>query len=130
MIAVDTNVLVRAIVGDDPVQGAAARRWMTAHQARGILVDHIVLVELVWVLRARYRQPRAEIARVIELLLGTGGIVIPDETAVRAALAAYKSGRGEFADHLIRERASAHGFSPLATFDEGLHGIKGFAKVR
>ncbi len=130
MIAVDTNVLVRAIVDDDPVQGAAARRWMTAHQARGILVDHIVLVELVWVLRARYRQPRAEIARVLELLLGTGGIVIPDEPAVRAALAAFKSGRGDFADHLIRERASTHGFTPLATFDEGLHGIKGFAKVR
>lgn len=130
MIAVDTNVLVRAIVDDDPAQGAAARRWMTAHQSRGILVDHIVLVELVWVLRARYRQPRAEITRVIELLLGTGGIVIPDEPAVRAALAGFKSGRGDFADHLIRERASAHGFAPLATFDEGLHGMKGFAKVR
>lgn len=130
MIAVDSNVLVRAIVADDPAQGAAARRWMTAHQARGILVDHIVLVELVWVLRARYRQPRAEIARVIELLLGTGGIVIPEEPAVRAALAAYKSGRGDFADHLIRERALAHGFTPLATFDESLHGLKGFAKVR
>lgn len=130
MIAVDTNVLVRAIVDDDPAQGAAARRWMTAHQSRGILVDHIVLVELVWVLRARYRQPRAEIARVIELLLGTGGIVIPDEPAVRAALAAYRSGRGDFADHLIRERAQSHGFGPLATFDEGLHGLKGFAKVR
>ena len=67
---------------------------------------------------------------MLELLLGTGGIVIPDEAAVRAALAAYKSGRGDFADHLIRERARALGFAPLATFDEGLHGMKGFAKVR
>ena len=130
MIAVDTNVLVRAIVDDDPAQSAAARKWMTAHQSRGILVDHVVLVELAWVLRARYRQPRAEIARVLELLLGTGGIVIPDEPTVRAALAAYKSGRGDFADHLIRERASALGFAPVATFDEGLQGLRGFTKPR
>jgi predicted nucleic-acid-binding protein len=130
VIGVDTNVLVRAIVDDDPAQGAAARKWMTVHQSRGILVDHLVLVELVWVLRARYRQPRAEIARVLELLFDTGGIVIPDETVVRAALKAYRTGRGDFADHLIRERAHALGATPVATFDTDLHGIKGFAKVR
>lgn len=130
MIAADTNLLVRAIVGDDPAQGAAARRWMSAHQRTGILVDHVVIVELVWVLRARYRQPRSEIARVLDLLLGTGGIVIPDETAVRAAITAYKSGRGDFADHLMRERALALGATPVATFDTALHGIKGFAKLR
>jgi predicted nucleic-acid-binding protein len=130
VIAADTNILVRAIVGDDPAQSASARRWMSAHQDGGIFVDHIVLVELAWVLRARYAQPRAEIAKILELLLGTGGIVVPEEQLVRSALAAFTAGRGDFADHLIRERASARGFAPLATFDESLHGLRGFAKVR
>lgn len=130
MIAADTNVLVRVIVGDHPEQSAAARRWMSAHQAGGIFVDQIVLVELTWVLRARYRQSRAEIARVVELLLGTGGIVIPEDDVVRTALAAYKAGRGDFADHLIRERARTRGFAPVATFDEGLQGLRGFGRVR
>lgn len=129
MIAADTNILVRAIVGDDRAQSARARRWMSAHQSEGILVDHIVLVELAWVLRARYAQSRAEIARVLELLTATGGIVIPEEDVVRNALTAYKSGRGDFADHLMRERAAARGGAPLATFDESLHGLRGFAKV-
>lgn len=130
MIAADTNILVRAIVGDDPAQTEIARRWMSVHQVGGIYIDHIVLVELVWVLRARYVQPRAEIVRVIELLLGTGGIVVPEEHLVRNALATYRAGRGDFSDHLIKERAHARGFSPLATFDESLHGLRGFAKLR
>jgi predicted nucleic-acid-binding protein len=130
VIAADTNILVRAIVGDDPAQTELARRWMSAHQDGGIFVDHIVLVELTWVLRARYAQPRAEIAKVLELLLGTGGIVVPEEQLVRNALTAFKAGRGDFADHLIRERASARGFAPLATFDESLLGLRGYAKVR
>lgn len=130
MIAADTCVLVRALVGDHPEQSATARRWIASHRVAGILVDQIVLVELAWVLRARYRQTRSEIAKVIELLLVTGGIVIPDDELVRSALAAYKAGRGDFADHLIRERTRALGFAPVATFDDGLHGIRGFAKVR
>ena len=130
MIAADTSVLVRALVGDHPEQSAVARKWISSHQATGIVVDHIVLVELAWVLRARYRQPRSEIARTIELLLATSGVVIPEDGLVRAALAAYKAGRGDLADHLIRERTRALGFAPVATFDEALLGVRGFAKPR
>ena len=130
MIAVDTSVLVRAFVGDHPEQSAAARKWIASHQVTGIVVDHIVMVELAWVLRARYRQPRSEIVRAIELLLATSGVVIPDDELVRTALAAYKAGRGDLADHLIRERTSALGFAPVTTFDEALLGVRGFAKPR
>jgi len=130
MIAADTNLLVRVLVGDDPQQSAAARKWMSTHEHRGIFVDQIVLVELVWVLRARYAQSRDEIVRVLDLLLSTGGIVVPEEQLVRDALQAFRTGRGDFADHLICQRAKAHGASPLATFDRSLHGLRGFAKVR
>lgn len=130
MIAVDTNVLVRILVDDDPKQSAAARQWFSANEREGILVDHIVLVELVWVLRARYRQPREAIAKALELLLATGGIIVPEEQLVRGALAGYRNGRGDFADHLIKHRANARGASPVGTFDEELHGLKGFTRVR
>jgi predicted nucleic-acid-binding protein len=56
MVAIDTNVLLRVLVDDDAAQATRARRWMTRHEDEGILVDQVVLVELVWVLRARYRQ--------------------------------------------------------------------------
>lgn len=130
MIAADTNLLARALVGDDRRQSAAARRWMTAHQAEGILVDHVVLVELAWVLRARYRQARREIVRVLQLLLETGGITVPEADVVRGAVEAYAAGRGDFADHLLRARAAAWGASAVATFDDDLLPLTGFARVR
>lgn len=130
MIAADTNVLLRAIVDDDPKQGAAARHWFSVNERQGILVDHVVLVELAWVLRARYTQPREEIVRVLELLLATGGVIVPEEQLVRDAVSAFAAGRGDFADHLIRLRANARGATPMATFDEALHGLKGFARLK
>ena len=130
MIAADTNLLLRAIVDDDPKQGAIARRWLSVNERQGILVDHIVLVEMVWVLRARYAQPREEIVRVLELLLATGGIIVPEESLVREAVIAYAAGTGDFADHLIRSRANARGASPVATFDQELHGLRGFTRAK
>ncbi len=129
MIAADTNVLVRAIVGDEPRQAAAARAWMTANEHRGVLVDHVVLVEFVWVLRSRYRLPREEIVRVLALVLSTGGIVVPEEHLVRGALEDYRAGRGDFADHLIRHRAKAFGAAPMGTFDESLLKLSGFKRI-
>ena len=129
MVAIDTNVLVRILVNDDTDQAARARRWMARHQEEGILVDHIVLVELVWVLRARYRVERTAIVRALEALLDGASLVIPDEMLVREAVTRYAAGRGDFADHLIRARAESRGASPLATLDEELFGLRGFTKV-
>lgn len=130
MIAADTNVLLRAILDDDAKQGAAARRWLSLNERQGILVDHIVLVELVWVLRSRYAQAREDIVAMLELLLASGGVIVPEEQVVREAVIAYGAGRGDFADHLIRLRANARGAAPVATFDETLHGLKGFSRVK
>lgn len=129
MIAADTNLLVRIIVDDDPEQADAVRRWIRLYGHDGILVDHIVLVELAWVLRARYRHGRDAITRVLEALLDTAGLVVSEPELVRLALDGYASGRGDFADHLIRARTAAQGAAPLASFDKSLHGLPGFSRV-
>ena len=130
MIAADTNVLVRALVGDDASQSAVARRWLQRHERDGVYVDHIVLVELAWVLRARYLQTRGAIALALSRLLETSGLVVPQRELVRRAVEAFRNGPGDFADHLLRERAAAADASPLATFDKELHDLRGFAKLR
>jgi predicted nucleic-acid-binding protein len=130
VIAVDTSVLARAIVDDDPVQGAAARRWLSAHADEGIVVDVIVLCDLVWVLQARYRRSRDEIALVLERLLDTAGLTVLDDGAARLALRAYRRGRGDFADHLIAARTRAAGAERVGTFDAALSPREGFVRVR
>ncbi len=52
IITADTNVLVRAVVADDPGQAAAAIEAL--RQAEAIAVPLPVLCELVWVLRRAY----------------------------------------------------------------------------
>jgi predicted nucleic-acid-binding protein len=130
MIGVDTNVLVRAIVDDDPAQGEAARQWMKTHVREGIVVDGVVLCELVWVLRARYRLGRRDIIEVLASLLDTVGITILDDGAVRAALRRYQSGGGDFADYLIAERCRGAGAERVATFDQTLTARDGFTRIR
>ncbi|MBX9927269.1 MAG: PIN domain-containing protein [Gemmatimonadaceae bacterium] len=130
MIAADTNLLLRLVaVEDDAAQSAQAARWFKRHVPEGIYIDAIVLVEAVWVLRARYHRSRVEIAAFLRSLLETVGIGVSDVAAVRRALAAYRDGRGDFADYLIRERAREAGAIPTATFDRALKGEAGFTVV-
>ena len=59
-IAVDTNVLVRAVVGDDKMQAEVAARVLRNASLVAVAVSS--LCELVWVLRGKYRFPPAEVA--------------------------------------------------------------------
>ena len=74
MKAVDTNVLVRYLVQDDPRQGKRAADFIEA-AATGeeqILIGNIVLCEMVWVLESAYGYSKPEIADAIEKILQAG----------------------------------------------------------
>ena len=127
MIALDTNVLLRFVLSDSKeLQTAVSERWMRRHGPDGIYVDDVVLCEAEWVLRARYRWPRARVAELFADLCESEALVLGSPTLVRHALSAYRSGKGDFSDYLIQERAAAAGAHPVATFDRALKGAKGF----
>ena len=114
MRAVDTNMLVRALVQDDP---AAARR------AQDLLLDHqvyvpvMVLLELEWVLRRRYGLAPAAITQALEKLAALENVVVGVHAAVVAA--AGKMAQGwDFADAL--HHALSHGCADFVTLDAGL----------
>jgi len=68
MIALDTNVLVRLAVEDDPVQAANARLVVLDAESQGgkVLLLFGVLLEMVWVLSRGYGFQRTDIARLLE----------------------------------------------------------------
>ena len=74
MIAVDTTVVLRLLVGDDPHQTEVAQRRV----AEGISVSHGVLMETEWVMRAAYRLPRERIADSLADLLELAVVEIED----------------------------------------------------
>jgi len=112
-VIADTNVLVRALVQDDPEQAKAATDLLESAELIAIPVP--VLCELVWVLRRVYGFTASECATSIEVLIGSRGVAV-DRQAVRAGLKLLSSG-GDFADGVIAFGGRALGGEQLATFD-------------
>lgn len=114
MRAVDTNVLVRALVRDDPQQAGRAEALI---RAEGIFVPVTVVLELEWVLRSRYGFAPQQVARAMEMLAGLPGVTLHESDAVRVAARLAVDG-WDFADALHHALSAAcEGF---ATFDEAL----------
>ncbi len=122
MIGLDTNVLVRFLVGDDPEQQARAAGFIEEVSARDdrLLVSRIVVCELVWVLGYAYDKTRDEIAAGLESLLRARQLVFEESDQIRSALERYAAGEGDLADWLISERSKAAGCEGVVTFDSRL----------
>jgi predicted nucleic-acid-binding protein len=84
MIAVDTNVLVRLLTGDEPKQQAAARSLFASET---IWIAKTVLLETGWVLRSLYGFEERAIYEALTKLLGLKNVHAEDESSVAAALA-------------------------------------------
>lgn len=118
MIALDTNVLVRFLVRDDPQQAAEASALFA-----GLSVDNPawlcreVLVELVWVLERAYRLPRTDIAGAIDGLLAAQEVVVESPDRIGLAVERYRQGGAGFSDHLIALAARAEGCHATFSFD-------------
>ena len=112
-ITADTNLLVRALVQDDPKQADIAVKVLA--QAELIAVTVPTLCELVWVLDHRYRLPREEIAAALRALVN-GDTIALDRPAVEAGLAQLESG-GDFADGVIAMQGALLGGDLFTSFD-------------
>lgn len=130
-LALDTNILVRLLVEDDPAQARRARETVTrgvrdAEGKAAFFVPGVAVCELVWVLESRYRFSRIEIASALRGLLLARGLEVEDGVAARAALERYEAGRGDYADYLMREAARRAGCPVVLTFDRHLLREEGF----
>lgn len=120
MKALDTNVLVRYLVQDDPEQSALATTYIE-RQCSGntpCFIGQIVLCELAWVLESSYGLGRKAIADVIERLLQVSQLEIMDPDTVWHALEDYKKSNADFPDHLLARVNHARGCDATATFDK------------
>ena len=134
MIALDTNVLLRLILSDDPAQHLRARALIDAHPpaANGrprLFVPPLVVCEIVWALEGRYRLPHPDVLRILKGLLDARDLEIGDADAFSAVLRRYENGKGDFEDYYIAESALRAGCDSVATFDKALHKDAGFIPV-
>jgi predicted nucleic-acid-binding protein len=128
VIALDTNVLVRFLVEDDPAQNQRAKALLqkAIDAAETCFVSDVVVCEIVWVLGTSYKVGRKEIGHILGQLLRAQHLAFPSVERLGRALSAYESGRGDFADYLIREWAGEADCTIVATFDGKLLREPGF----
>ena len=112
-LAVDTHVLVRAVVQDEPVQSAIAAQVLT--EADLIAVALPSLCEFVWVLRRVYGFQAADVASAIRALLATANVEV-NRPAVEAGLVVLEAG-GDFADGVIAYEGAWLGGETFVSFD-------------
>lgn len=112
MIAVDTNVLVRLLVGDHPEQAKACQQLFARHQ---VFIGDSVLLETEWVLRAAYDLTPAEVCRALRLVCGLARVHLADAQTIAKAIDWHEAGL-DFADavHL----ATSPSQTTFKTFDQ------------
>jgi len=103
MIGLDTNVLLRYLVQDDPVQSARATEIIASQltEEEPGFVSLVTILEVVWVLKSLYKRSGQEIATDIELVLAADTLEVQNEQEVYYAVVALRNGTGTFEDALI-----------------------------
>ena len=127
MPALDTNVLVRFLVGDDARQSALARSLIErcTDRAECLFVPLTVTLEFEWVLRARYGFARDAIRAAIVGLLETKELEFQDEASIERALLFHRSTNADFAECLHLGSAITHKQIPFLTFDQSAARLEG-----
>jgi predicted nucleic-acid-binding protein len=128
MIGLDSNILVRYLTQDDPVQSPRAtailEHRLTAENPG--FISTVALAETVWVLERAYGFSDKEIASAIERMLQPDALVVEREHDVFTAVVALKKGTASFSGALIAAVGTSLGCRHTLTFDRKALRLRGF----
>jgi predicted nucleic-acid-binding protein len=118
MIGLDTNVLLRFFLRDEPDQSARATALMSSLSVpEPGFISSVTLVESVWVLERLYRKQKHEVVLFLRGLLESQQLVVENHDSVAQALRKFGGSNADFADCLIERLCHAAGCTRTMTFD-------------
>jgi predicted nucleic-acid-binding protein len=119
MIGIDTNVVVRYLTKDDPIQTTLAVktiRSLTADEPG--FISLVTIAELTWVLETCYRFDKVELVEVLDTLAASQEVKLERAEVVSQALRMFAAGTADFSDYLIERSGHAAGCMYTFTFDQ------------
>ncbi len=127
MIGIDTNILLRLWLNDDPAQNKRIDALLAAHGGMpgSLLVTDVVLAEAVWTLKSAFEQDKHAQLIAVRSLLEETAFAFEDREAVAAALTLFETGSCGFADCLVVAKHARQGCEFTATFDRGMRKLPG-----
>ncbi|MGO9317518.1 MAG: PIN domain-containing protein [Terracidiphilus sp.] len=131
MNGLDTNILIRYLTQDDPIQSPKATKIIERRftQEDPGFISLVTMAETVWVLGSVYELPETEIADTVERILQADTFAVQNEQQVFTAMVALRRGWGAFADALIAALGAWAGCESTLTFDKKALRLEGFELV-
>jgi predicted nucleic acid-binding protein len=129
--ALDANIILRFVLGDNPGLAAKARAVFKAMEdGKAVLAcDPVNLAEAVWVLSSYYKAPCADIADALLPLVKAAGFRMPDKDRYVLALELFGQGTLRFGDACACATAITAGGGCLISFDRRLSNVRGIRRV-
>jgi len=118
---VDTNILIRHLVGEPPEQAARATRYL--EQADELLLPDLILAEVAYVLESFYEVPREQVAETLRAVLAFPVIRVLDADLLQRAVEVYEQHRLDFADAYLVASAERTGVGVVASFDRAIERV-------
>ena len=118
---VDTNILIRHLVGEPPEQAARATRYL--EQADELLLPDLILAEVAYVLESFYEVPREQVAETLRAVLAFPAIRVLDADLLQRAVEVYEQHRLDFADAYLVANAERTGVGVVASFDRAIERV-------
>jgi predicted nucleic-acid-binding protein len=127
MIGIDTHMLLRLWLNDDPARNTRIDALLAEHGSTpgSLLVTDVVLVEAVWTLKSAFDQGKDAQLLAVRSLLDETAFAFENRDAVAAALALFEAGSCGFADCLVVAQHARRGCDFTATFDRGMRKLPG-----
>ena len=124
---VDTNVLVRHLVGDPPAMAARATAYLGS--ATELLVADLVVAETVYVLESFYEVSRQTIAMSMRSLLALDSVVVVDAPLLHRSIEIYEHDRLDFAEAYLVASAESSGVGAVASFDRSIDRVSTVERI-
>lgn len=104
---IDTNVILRYLIGDIPAHAARSAALMERLESGAERAEIIesVISEAVWTMESFYKVSRSEIAERLAAILTFRGVMAPRKGVLISALARFGSTSADFVDCLLAAQA-------------------------
>jgi predicted nucleic-acid-binding protein len=131
MIGLDTHIVVRFIMDDDPVQSRQVQHIIERKltKLKPGFISLATILETAWVLESVYKRSSRQVAEAIYRILQIETFIIQNEQEVYTAMIALQTGQ-DFADTLIAALGLWAGCDTTLTFDKKASRLHGFELIR
>lgn len=126
-VFVDTNVLVRHLVGDPPDLAARATAYL--RKETGLLVADLVVAETIYVLESFYEVARPEISEAMRALIMMKSVSVVDASLLLRSLEIYENDRLDFAESYLVALAESTNVVQVASFDRSIDRVQGVKRI-